>query len=95
MVNKERIYRYRQLLNDLNNSIIDYIDRYITLGKKYQILENFNATQSYALMVKGTWLRMQPMINSECTEREKEALWFYWNSITIYDYPSSKFEEEK
>ena len=46
-------------------------------------------------MVKGTWLGMQPMINSECTEREKEALWFYWNSITIYDYPSSKFEEEK
>ena len=94
MVNKERIYRYRQLLNDLNNSIIDYIDRYITLGKKYQILENFNATQSYAFMVKGTWLRMQPMINSECTEREKEALWFYWKSITIHNYDFNEFEEE-
>lgn len=94
MVNKERIYRYRQLLNGLNNSIIDYIDRYITLGKKYQTLENFNATQSYALMVKGTWLGMQPMLDSECTEREKEALWFYWNSIAIYDYASSKFKEE-
>lgn len=54
MVNKERIYRYGQLLNGLNNSIIDYIDSYITLDKKYQTLENFNATQSYALMVKGT-----------------------------------------
>lgn len=43
MVNKERIYRYRQLLNGLNNSIIDYIECYITLGKKYQTLENFNA----------------------------------------------------
>ena len=94
MVNKERIYRYRQLLNGLNNSIIDYIDRYITLGKKYQTLENFNAAQSYALMVKGTWLGMQPMINSECTEREKEALWFYQNSITIHNYASSKFKEE-
>ena len=31
MVNKECIYRYRQLLNGLNNSIIDYIDRYITI----------------------------------------------------------------
>ena len=94
MVNKERIYRYRQLLNGLNNSIIDYIDRYITLGKKYQTLENFNAAQSYALMVKGTWLGMLPMINSECTEKEQETLWFYWNSITIYDYASNKFKEE-
>ena len=94
MVNKERIYRYRQLLNGLNNSIIDYIDRYITLDKKYQTLENFNAAQSYALMVKGTWLGMQPMINSESTEKEQETLWFYWNSITIYDYASSKFKEE-
>lgn len=94
MVNKERIYRYRQLLNGLNNSIIDYIDRYITLGKKYQTLENFNAAQSYALMVKGTWLGIQPMLDSECTEKEQETLWFYWNSITIYDYASSKFKEE-
>lgn len=94
MINKERIYRYRQLLNGLNNSIIDYIERYITLGKKYQTLENFNAAQSYTLMVKGVWLGMQPMLDSECTKREKEALWFYWNSITVGDYSSSKFEEE-
>ena len=94
MVNKERIYRYRQLLNGLNNSIIDYIDRYITLGKKYQTLENFNAAQSYALMVKGTWLGMQPMINSECTEKEQETLWFYWKSITIHNYDFNEFEEE-
>ena len=39
MVNKERIYRYRQPLDGLNNSIIDYIERYITLDKKYQTLE--------------------------------------------------------
>ena len=37
---------------------------------------------------------MQPMINSECAEREKEALWFYWNSITIYDYDFNEFKEE-
>lgn len=93
MVNKERIYRYGQLLNGLNNSIIDYIDSYITLDKKYQTLENFNATQSYALMVKGTRLGMQPMIKSECTEKEQETLWLYWNSITIYDYDFNEFEE--
>ena len=34
------------------------------------------------------------MINSECTEREKEALWFYWNSIAIYNYDFNEFEEE-
>ena len=91
MVNKERIYRYRQLLNGLNNSIIAYIDRYITLGKKYQTLENFNAAQSYALMTKGVWLGMQPMLDSECTEEEENKLWLYWNSITIHNYD---FEEE-
>ena len=45
-------------------------------------------------MVKGIWLGMQPMINSECIEREKEALWFYWNSIAIYNYDFNEFEEE-
>lgn len=74
MVNKERIYRYRQLLNGLNNSIIAYIERYTTLGKKYQTLENFNAAQGYALMVKGVWLGMQPMLDSECTEEEENEL---------------------
>lgn len=92
MVNEGRIYRYRQLLDSLNNSIIDYINHYITIGKKYQTLENFSIGQSYTLMAKGVWLGIQPMIDSECTEREKEALWFYWNSITVGDYSSSKFE---
>lgn len=91
MVNKERIYRYRQLLNGLNNSIIAYIERYAALGKKYQTLENFNAAQGYALMVKGVWLGMQPMLDSECTEEEENELWFYWNFITIHNYD---FEEE-
>lgn len=92
MVNEERIYRYRQLFDGLNNSIITYIDHYITIGKKYQTLENFFIRQSYTLLAKGVWLGIQPMIDSECTEREKEALWFYWNSITVGDYSSSKFE---
>lgn len=92
MVNEERIYRYRQLFDGLNNSIIAYIDNYITIGKKYQTLENFSIRQSYTLLAKGVWLGIQPMIDSECTEREKEALWFYWNSITLGDCSSSKFE---
>lgn len=67
MVNKERIYRYRQLLEGINNSIVASI----TTGKKYQILENFNIVQTYMAMAKGVWLGIQPMINSECTEEEK------------------------
>lgn len=92
MVNEKRIYRYKQLFDGLNNSIIAYIDHYITVGKKYQILENFSIRQSYTLLAKGVQLGIQPMIDSECTEREKEALLFYWNPITIGDYSSSKFE---
>lgn len=53
MVNEERIYRYRQLFDGLNNSIIAYIDHYITIGKKYQTLENFSIRQSYTLLAKG------------------------------------------
>lgn len=81
MINKERIYKYRQLLDGINNSIVASI----TTGKKYQILENFNIVQIYMAMAKGAWLEIQPMINSECTEEEEDELWFYWNSITSYD----------
>lgn len=53
MVNEERIYKYRQLFDGLNNSIIAYIDHYIAVGKKYQTLENFSIRQSYTLLAKG------------------------------------------
>ena len=81
-MNEGRIYRYRQLLEGINNSIIASIEHSIMIGKKYQTLENFNAAQNYASMVKGAWLGIQPMINSECTEEEEDELWFYLNSIT-------------
>lgn len=90
MVSKGRIYRYRQLLEGINNSIVASI----TTGKKYQILENFNIVQTYMAMVKGAWLGIQPMINSECTEEEEDELWFYWDSITSYDCAFGIFRED-
>ena len=89
MVNKERIYRYRQLLDSINNPIVASI----TTGEKYQILENFNIVQIYMAMAKGAWLEIQPMINSECTEEEEDELWFYWNSITSYDCALKSLEK--
>lgn len=94
MVNKERIYRYRQLLDGINNSIVAAIEQSITLSKKCQLLENFNAAQNYDSMVRGAWLGIRPMINSECTEEEKDELWFYWNSITSYDCSFGSFRED-
>lgn len=70
MVSKGRIYRYRQLLEGINNSIIASI----TTRKKYRILENFNITQTYMAMAKGAWLGIRPMIDSECTEEEEDKL---------------------
>lgn len=86
IVNKERIYRYRQLLDGINNSIVADIEQSIILSKKCQTLKNFNAAQGYTLMIRGAWLGIRPMINSECTEKEQEALWFYWKSIIIHNY---------
>lgn len=90
MVSKGRIYRYRQLLEGINNSIIASI----TVGKKYQILENFNIAQTYMAMVKGAWLGIRPMIDSECTEEEEDELWLYWDSITSYDCAFGIFRED-
>lgn len=89
-MNEGCIYRYRQLLEGINNSIVAYI----TTGKKYQILENFNITQTYIAMVKGAWLGIQPIIDSECTEEGEDELWFYWNSITSYDCAFGIFRED-
>lgn len=90
MVNKGRIYRYRQLLEGINNSIVASI----TTGKKYQILENFNIVQTYMAMAKGAWLGIQPMIDSECTEEEENELWSYWDSIASYDCAFGIFRED-
>lgn len=53
MVNEGRIYRYRQLLEGINNSIVASIEQFIRICKKYQMLENFNAAQIYIAMTKG------------------------------------------
>lgn len=93
-MNEGRIYRYRQLLEGINNSIIASIEHSIAIGKKYQTLENFNATQTYITMTKGAWLGISPMIDSECTEKEKDKLWFYWNYIISSNWISWYFEED-
>lgn len=93
-MNEERIYRYRQLLEGINNSIIASIEHSIMIGKKYQTLENFNAAQNYMTMTRGVWLGITPMINSECTEKEKDKLWFYWNYITSFDYVFERLRED-
>ena len=89
MINEGRIYRYRQLLEGINNSIAASI----TTEKKYQILENFNIAQTYMAMAEGAWLGIQPMINSECTEEEENELWLYLNSITSYNCSFGIFRE--
>lgn len=93
-MNEERIYRYRQLLEGINNSIIASIEHSIAIGKKYQTLENFNAVQTYMAMTRGAWLGISPMINSECTEKEKDKLWFYWKCVTSFDCSFGSFRED-
>lgn len=93
-MNEERIYRYRQLLEGINNSIIASIEHSIAIREKYQILENFNAAQNYMAMTRGAWLGISPMIDSECTEREQEKLWFYWNYITSFDHVFEIFRKD-
>ena len=93
-MNEERIYRYRQLLEGINNSIIASIEHSIAIGKKYQTLENFNAAQNYMAMTRGAWLGISPMINSECTEKEKDKLWFYWKCVTAFDCSFGSFRED-
>lgn len=93
-MNEERIYRYRQLLEGINNSIIASIEHSIAIREKYQILENFNAAQNYILMTRGAWLGIRPIIDSECTEKEQEALQSYWNYIISLEYAFGIFGED-
>lgn len=90
-MNKDRIYRYENLIDSIYESIICSMDNWLSKADKCQKQDFFAQQERYKTLVKGAWLGFGPFMLSECTQEEAEAIYNCWKDVTEGEYFSPEF----
>ena len=80
-MNEGRIYRYKQLMNGIYESIVISMDTWLNGLNKYRYVSYSEQCHHYEALTDGAWIGIGPFIRSECTQEEEEVLFSFWEDI--------------